>query len=145
MSRPVGIFLVFSSLSSAFTAPSIVIRSGVATGVRSTTLFGLKGGQASRQMELAKKMALAKEQALRKKQVGGNENEAVDNKEMDRVPDEEIKRRNDMKRFEDLLNSESATASSEFNSNSGYLTRTQEDEAATAGCECRGLLLVFLL
>jgi len=65
--------------------------------------------------------------------VGGNENEAVDNKEMDRVPDEEIKRRNDMKRFEDLLNSESATASSEFNSNSGYLTRTQEDEAATAG------------
>uniref|UniRef100_A0A7S4JJH5 Uncharacterized protein n=1 Tax=Odontella aurita TaxID=265563 RepID=A0A7S4JJH5_9STRA len=114
---------------SAFTQPAHMKRSAASGSV---LFMGMKGGQARRQMELAKKMAMAKEQTRKKE--GGNDvtEPAEGDKKKTKLSDEDIKRRNDMKRFDDLLNSESAILS-EFNGASGYLTKTQQEEAATAG------------
>uniref|UniRef100_A0A6U6HF22 Uncharacterized protein n=1 Tax=Odontella aurita TaxID=265563 RepID=A0A6U6HF22_9STRA len=118
---------------SAFTQPAHMKRSAASGSV---LFMGMKGGQARRQMELAKKMAMAKEQTRKKE--GGNDvtEPAEGDKKKTKLSDEDIKRRNDMKRFDDLLNSESAILS-EFNGASGYLTKTQQEEAATAGCESK--------
>lgn len=115
---------------SAFTHPICAKRS---TSNISALFMGMKGGKAGRQMELAKKMAMAKEQA-RKKDDGEDTTEvAKDDGKKNRLSDEAIKLRNDMQRFDDLLKSESATVAAEFNTASGYLTNSQQEEAATAG------------
>ena len=50
--------------------------------------------------------------------------------------DAEIKKENDMKRFEQLLNSESATINYGIDGNSmNYMTKKQEEEEMDAGCE----------
>lgn len=103
----------------------------------STALFrGSKN--AKKQMELAKKMALAKQQKQRAAEeaegVGSSDCESAASPSASAgMSDDEIKAENDRKRFDELLNSERATAMFEFNSESGYLTREQEEEAATAG------------
>mmetsp|Transcript_9543 Transcript_9543/g.13811 ORF Transcript_9543/g.13811 Transcript_9543/m.13811 type:complete len:307 (+) Transcript_9543:21-941(+) len=74
----------------------------------------------NKQAELQRKLELAKQQQQPQQQ---------------KVPltEEEIKIRNDKKRFEDLLNSESATAGimDEFKAGA-YLTKTQEEEELTS-------------
>ena len=104
----------------------------------STALFrGAKN--AKKQMELAKKMAMAKKQKQRAAEEAegdgssGSPSAASSASSSAGMSDDEIKAENDRKRFDELLNSERATAMFEFNSESGYLTREQEEEAATAG------------
>lgn len=105
----------------------------------STALF--RGGKnAKKQMELAKKMALAKQQKQRTAEdaegggaTDGQSASAASSASAGSMSDDEIKAENDRKRFDELLNSERATAMFGFNTESGYLTREQEEEAATAG------------
>lgn len=98
----------------------------------STALFrGAKNAQ--KQMELAKKMALAKQQKQRASDQAEGGGAGLPGGGSAAVSDDEIKAENDRKRFDELLNSERATAMFEFNTESGYLTREQEEEAATAG------------
>ncbi len=51
-----------------------------------------------------------------------------------RISDEELKRENDMKRFEQLLNRESATINYDLDS-ANYMTKQQEEEEIDAGCK----------
>ena len=105
----------------------------------STALFrGAK--KANKQMELAKKMALAKQQKQRDAEdaegggaTDGQSASAASSASAGSMSDDEIKAENDRKRFDELLNSERSTAMFGFNTESGYLTREQEEEAATAG------------
>mmetsp|Transcript_3837 Transcript_3837/g.8275 ORF Transcript_3837/g.8275 Transcript_3837/m.8275 type:complete len:312 (+) Transcript_3837:102-1037(+) len=106
------------------------------SGQTSSTALFRGSKNAKKQMDLAKKMALAKQQ---KKAADLGSADASDGvaSSSDRkgggLTDEEIKTENDKRRFEELLNSETATAMFEFNTQSGYLTRQQEEEAANAG------------
>lgn len=71
----------------------------------------------NKQAELAKKLAMAKEQSL--KQDG---TQALGE---DRLSDREVKELNDRRRFEDML--EKQTASLNFVASNGYLSREQEE------------------
>jgi hypothetical protein len=83
--------------------------------------MGAFGGKRNKQAELQRKLELAKKQQQTQDQLQTT------------LSAEEIKIRNDKKRFEDLLNSESATAGimDEFKDGS-YLTKKQEEEELTS-------------
>ena len=131
----------FAPHSEAHAPPRVGTRSGgslVGGEYSSTALFrGAKN--AKKQMELAKKMALAKQQKQRAAEDaeggGASDGQSASAASSASVgmSDDEIKAENDRKRFDELLNSERATAMFGFNTESGYLTREQEEEAATAG------------
>ncbi len=71
---------------------------------------------------------------------GGNVGTTAAAQKKMRKSDEEIKRENDMKRFEQLLNSESATINYGIDgSTDNYLTKKQEESEIDAGCECVNL------
>lgn len=129
----------FAPHSEAHAPPRVVSGSLVGGEYSSTALFrGAKN--AKKQMELAKKMALAKQQKQRAAEdvegggaFDGQSASAASSASADSMSDDEIKAENDRRRFDELLNSERATAMFGFNTESGYLTREQEEEAATAG------------
>ena len=67
---------------------------------------------------------------------GGGVGTGVTAQKQMRKSDEEIKRENDIKRFEQLLNSESATINYGIDgSTDNYLTKKQEENEINAGCE----------
>lgn len=75
----------------------------------------------NKQAELQRKMALAKQQAAQKA------SESDDGKGgKARMTDEELKEANDRKRFDELLNSQSASIGAK--SSDSYLTQEQEEE-----------------
>jgi hypothetical protein len=97
----------------------------------------------NKQADLMKKM----QEAKRQKEIseGGveasNSSDGADAKQI-RKSDEEIKKENDVKRFEQLLNSEAATINYGIDGNSNnYLTKKQEEEEMDAGF--RGLDRIF--
>jgi hypothetical protein len=81
----------------------------------------------NKQADLMKKMQLAKQQKEGDPSSTVNDN----NEDLQAVTDEEIKKRNDMKRFEELLNKEGATTRM---SDDSYRTEEQELNEATASC-----------
>lgn len=129
----------FAPHSESHAPPRVGSGSLVGGEYSSTALFrGAKN--AKKQMELAKKMALAKQQKQRAAEdaegggaFDGQSASAASSASADSMSDDEIKAENDRRRFDELLNSERATAMFGFNTESGYLTREQEEEAATAG------------
>ena len=61
-----------------------------------------------------------------------------------RKSDEEVKKENDMRRFEQLLNSESATINYSIDGGTNnYLTKKQEEEEINAGCKFRNVKNYF--
>jgi hypothetical protein len=94
-----------------------------------TTLYHKK----NRQGDLLKKLEIAKEQA-RQRQLSGDEPGGDKGKTIYQLTDEEIKIRNDRKRFEELLKSEAAT-SYDMETTSVYKTIQQEEEEMNAGCK----------
>lgn len=83
--------------------------------------MGAFGGKRNKQAELQRKLEQAKKQ------------QQTQDQQQTPLSAEEIKIRNDKKRFEDLLNSESATAGimDEFKDGS-YMTKRQEEEELTS-------------
>jgi hypothetical protein len=81
----------------------------------------------NRQGDLLKKLEIAKEQARLRGGESGDETKY-------KLTDEEVKAVNDRKRFEELLNSESAT-SYDMENSSLYKTMEQEEEEMNAGCK----------
>jgi len=95
----------------------------------------------NRQGDLLKKLEIAKEQARQRLQIGDDSGQGNTKYQL---TDEEIKIRNDRKRFEELLESESAT-SYDMESSSAYKTLEQEEEEMNAGCKlCRSFASGFL-
>jgi len=98
-------------------------------GYSDTSLF--MGKFRSRQAELQKKMMLAKKQGAKERQKNDDSSE-VDS----RLTDAEIKEQNDRKRFEELLNSNTAASMSIANGGNSlsdnYLTTEQEEETIDA-------------
>ena len=47
-----------------------------------------------------------------------------------------MKKMNDMKRFEELLSSDSALTNYDFDGGSNYITQQQENENIDASCKC---------
>eukprot|EP00531_Pseudo-nitzschia_arenysensis_P004564 CAMPEP_0116136282 /NCGR_PEP_ID=MMETSP0329-20121206/11638_1 /TAXON_ID=697910 /ORGANISM="Pseudo-nitzschia arenysensis, Strain B593" /LENGTH=280 /DNA_ID=CAMNT_0003631133 /DNA_START=101 /DNA_END=940 /DNA_ORIENTATION=+ len=79
----------------------------------------------NKQAELQRKMMLAKQQAAQK----ANENDddsSTGGKQKLRMTDEELKEANDRKRFDELLNSQSASIGAQSSDN--YLSQEQEEE-----------------
>jgi hypothetical protein len=84
----------------------------------------------NKQADLAAKLAKAK--AQRQQQEGGVASSGEGNEESKEVLSaEEIKKRNDRLRFEELLKRESATAMDAYSSD-GYLSKSQEEAEITA-------------
>ena len=78
-----------------------------------------------------KKMELAKKQ----KELS-NEVDNISDDKIRKKSDEEIKKENDMKRFEQLLDSESTTINYGIDGKSNnYMTKKQEEEEINAGCK----------
>lgn len=80
-----------------------------------------------------KQAALAKKMSLARQQKDGNavEEEQSSEKSIQSLSDAEIKKRNDQKRFEQLLKSESANVLNNY-SKDGYLSKDQEEEEISA-------------
>ena len=74
----------------------------------------------NKQADLAKKLAAAKEQNLKQ-----DDNQVDSPRAETRLSDRELKELNDRRRFEDML--EKQTASLNFVSSDGYLSREQEE------------------
>jgi len=87
----------------------------------------------NKQGELLKKMELAKKQARERElsEMGDNLKTISDKY---RLSDEEIRIQNDRKRFDELLNSESATTY-DMEGGFNYKTKEQEEEEMNAGCK----------
>lgn len=96
------------------------------TDTTTTTLFGAFNRR-NKQADLMKKMQEAKKQ--KNPSSGDEETE----KKKERLTDEEMKAINDRKRFEELLNRESATVNTDFSrTGNSYLTKEQEEEDIAA-------------
>jgi hypothetical protein len=100
----------------------------------STAMFGAFNKR-NKQADLMKKMQEAKKQ--KEMGEGGGDTVASDTAaKKTKKTDEEVKRENDQKRFEQLLNSESATINYNIDGGSNnYMTKKQEEEDMDAGCE----------
>lgn len=99
----------------------------VTVKVRGFSMLYLKR---NRQGDLLKKLEIAKEQARQRQLLG---EESAGNTKY-QLSAEDIKIRNDRKRFEELLKSESAT-SYDMENSSAYKTLEQEEEEMNAGCK----------
>lgn len=91
------------------------------SGPKSTSscLFGLK--------KYGKKQAALQDKLRKAKLQNGN----IGKEEKKKFTDEEVKQRNDRKRFEELLDRGSASVLNEYSSD-GYLSQAQEEEEARA-------------
>ena len=87
----------------------------------------------SKQADLKRKMELAKQQK-------GDEPQE-ENKEPKNLTDQEIKERNDRKRFEQLLKQEGSKVLNDYTSDS-YLNTKQEEEEITAASKLRVVLVI---
>lgn len=91
----------------------------------------------NKQGDLLKKMEEARKQREMTEENGSSDGSPHDDyakSKGKRISDEELKRENDMKRFEQLLNSESATINYDLDS-ANYMTKQQEEEEIDAGCK----------
>ncbi len=90
----------------------------------------------NKQGDLMKKMKEAKRQREISEGVTTEATNPSGEKKI-RKSDEEVRKENDLKRFEQLLNSESATINYDIDGNSGnYLNKKQEEEEVNARCKC---------
>ena len=99
-----------------------------------TCLFGALNRR-NKQAELMKKMQEAKQQRERMENEENNEEKKSArsrNKVKGRLSDDEIKKQNDLKRFQELLDSELATVNYDI-TGSNYKTQQQEEEEIEAG------------
>ena len=87
----------------------------------------------NKQADLKRKLELAKQQ--QKDGSPGMEENAEDETPKAALTAEQIKERNDRKRFEQLLQREGAKSLNAYNSD-GYLNRNQEEEEITAARKC---------
>ncbi len=92
-------------------------------GTTSTSLF--MGKLRNKQAELQRKMMLAKQQAAQKA-IENDDGSSTGGKQKVRMTDEELKEANDRKRFDELLNSQSASIGAQSSDN--YLSQEQEEE-----------------
>lgn len=106
-----------------------------------TTLFGALNRK-NKQADLLKKMEEAKRQReMKETEEEGHETMAKSpDKVKGRISDEEIKKQNDLKRFQELLDSESSTVNYDI-AGSNYKTQQQEEEEMEAGF--RGVDRIF--
>lgn len=115
--------------SEAFTPTSQIVNKSC--GCTSTTLFGAFDKR-NKQADLLKKMADAKKQ----RELDGGEAVPVTTeakgKAKDKLSDEEMKKQNDLKRFQELLDSEAATVNYNIGGDN-YKTQQQEEEDIDAG------------
>jgi len=103
--------------------------------VASSTALSMGGmNRRNKQADLARKMALAKKQRLNPDATLDDMDDDKNKENRGGLSDEEVKKQNDLKRFEDMLNSDASTVRTmdEFGGDS-YLTKTQEEEEANAG------------
>lgn len=132
-------FAIVASQSSSFVPISTFHRQNVVASPTGTTLLMGKGlnKAKNKQADLAKKMALAKQQ-----RDGADVSEPVNLVETPsrRLSDEEIKKRNDLLRFEQLLNAGGSTMGEYTGDN--YLTKRQEEEEINAARSGADLLFV---
>jgi hypothetical protein len=98
-----------------------------------TALFGALNRR-NKQADLMKKMQEAKKQREMKenKNEGHGPDNATQGKNKGWLSDAEMKKQNDLKRFQELLDSESATVNYDI-SGSNYKTQQQEEEEIEAG------------
>jgi len=107
--------------------------SSTTTTTSPTALFmGSFNKRRNKQAELMKKMELAKKQKQEREGDGKGEQDATS--ASTKMTSDEIKARNDRKRFDELLNRESVTHMSELGGGS-YLTSKQEEEDMDAACK----------
>lgn len=123
----------------AFSGPasqSLAFQVGTSSTSSNTALFMGAFNKRNKQADLQKKMALAKQQKQSQNQdkEGGDTSDSSASAADSKLSADEIKERNDRKRFEELLNSESATHMSELGGGS-YLTSQQEEEEIDASCK----------
>ena len=122
---------VLSSCSLAFipNSPHVIRQQQtVSRTQQSLVVLEMAKKMRNKQAELAKKMAMAKEQAKKEEQ-GGSGTVAPD--KPTKLTDEEIKAKNDRRRFEQLLKSQSSAVLNDYSS-SGYLNKKQEEEEIRA-------------
>lgn len=113
----------------AFLAPgSHYLPSDQINSMSSTSLYGAFN-KGNKQAELMKKMADAKKQ--REIEASGDVAPIVQPSEDKKLSDAEVKKMNDMKRFEQLLGSESTTMNYDIDGNN-YKTQQQEEEELDA-------------
>lgn len=106
---------------------------------RSTALFGAFN-KGNKQADLMAKMAAAKKQREKEKGLIEEEEESLSPGKKKILSDAEMKKQNDMKRFEQLLDSESSTLNYDI-SGSNYKTKVQEEEDVEASV--RGIDRMF--
>ena len=111
--------------SEAFAPTSQIVNKSC--GCTSTTLFGAFNKR-NKQADLLKKMADAKKQ----RQVDSGEAVPVTTEVKGKLSDEEMKKQNDLKRFQELLDSEGATVNYSIGGDN-YKTQQQEEEDLDAG------------
>jgi len=115
--------------SEAFAPTSQIVNKSC--GCTSTTLFGAFN-KGNKQAALMKKMADAKKQREIDSGEAVPEPTEAKDKAQDKLSDEEMKKQNDLKRFQELLDSEAATVN--YNIGGGnYQTQQQEEEDLDAG------------
>lgn len=94
---------------------------------RTSSLF--MGKMRNKQAELQKKMMMAKQQAAQKANEGDVWSSSKAGEEKMRMTDQELKEKNDRKRFDELLNSQSAPIGAAAGKESeNYLSQEQEEE-----------------
>ena len=133
--HPKCVLLLLLTVSLSVQVDAFVTPNAVSKHSR-TALFGAFNKR-NKQADLMKKM----QEAKRQKEIseGGvetsNSSDGTDATQI-RKSDDEIKKENDFKRFEQLLNSESATINYGIDGNSNnYMTKKQEEEEMDAGCK----------
>lgn len=124
--------MAFQKQSHSFTfqsAPSFCdhennIRKRTRGDYSSTSLF--MGKMKNKQAELQRKMMLAKQQRANEDDAESSSKAGEDKR---RMTDQELKEMNDRKRFEELLNSQSASiGATDAKSSENYLSEEQEEE-----------------
>ena len=133
----------FQPSTSVFSVKSI-------TKVSSTVLYRAFHKN-NKQAELLKKLNDAKKE--REKSEGTDRSVDASSEVSARLSDKETKEANDRKRFEQMLNSDSATINYELDgTGKNYLTKEQEEDVIDASCECNAhhshcihVILLFLL
>ena len=126
MKKQVTFSFIFLSFSEGFTPPHHASRREGATAI-----FGAFNKR-NKQAELMKKFDDAKRR--REMNEAGLSEEEISKETKVTLSVEEIKERNDKKRFEELLNRETNFIGGDDLSGTNYMTRKQEEENANA-CE----------
>ena len=131
--------ILFSDTHHAFLhSPTLITTTKNLSSTHGSTsaLFGALNKR-NKQGDLMRKMQEAKRQR-EMAEIGSDDDDYAKGTNVKTIKksDAEIKKENDMKRFEQLLNSESATINYGIDGNSmNYMTKKQEEEEMDAGCE----------